>query len=169
MLTIFILFLSFIYGNYSINQNNKKIKEINEKFHIKVISPKFNLEYWLSKKYIKERFTKFLKNIDPNKNKKTLFVWPEGVFSGYSYSDIKILKNLFDENFSENHLIIFGVNRLDSKKNKFYNSLVVINNQMKIIQEYKKQKLVPFGEFLPFEKILNNLGLKKITEDMDLF
>ena len=164
LLTIFILFLSFIYGNYSINQNNKKIREVNEKFHIKVISPNFNLEYGLSQKDIKERFTKLVKISDPNKNKKTLFVWPEGVFSGYSYSDIKILKNLFDENFSENHLIIFGVNRLDSKKNKFYNSLVVINNQMKIIQEYKKQKLVPFGEFLPFEKILNNLGLKKITE-----
>ena len=35
---------------------------------------------------------------------------------------------------------------------------------MKIIQEYKKQKLVPFGEFLPFENILSQIGLKKITE-----
>ena len=35
---------------------------------------------------------------------------------------------------------------------------------MEIIKEYKKQKLVPFGEFLPFQKILNKFGFKKITE-----
>ena len=39
-----------------------------------------------------------------------------------------------------------------------------INNKLEIIQEYRKQKLVPFGEFLPFENIMNKLGLKKITE-----
>ena len=32
------------------------------------------------------------------------------------------------------------------------------------IDYYNKRKLVPFGEFLPFEKFFNNFGLKKITE-----
>ena len=40
---------------------------------------------------------------------------------------------------------------------------------MEIIQEYKKQKLVPFGEFLPFENILKKIGLKKITEGYGSF
>ena len=66
--------------------------------------------------------------------------------------------------FKNNHFILFGVNRFNVQKNGYYNSLVIINNKMEILQEYKKQKLVPFGEFLPFKKVLNKFGLKKITE-----
>ena len=39
---------------------------------------------------------------------------------------------------------------------------------MEILKEYKKQKLVPFGEFLPFEKLLNKFGLKKLPKDTNL-
>ena len=57
---------------------------------------------------------------EPIKNqKKTLFVWPEGVFSGYSYYEIINLKKIFIKNFDETHFILFGINRLDPKK-KWY-------------------------------------------------
>ena len=71
---------------------------------------------------------------------------------------------MIKKNFSKNHYIIFGINKLDENTGLFYNSLLLVNNEFEIIQQYNKQKLVPFGEFLPFENLLNKFGLKKITE-----
>ena len=52
---------------------------------------------------------------------------------------------------------------------KIYNSLLVLDNELNILEKYYKNKLVPFGEFLPFEKILSNLGFKKITQGYQSF
>ena len=153
-----------IYGNYEINKNHEVIKNTLEKTYVKIVSPNFNLEYGLNAKEIEERFKKLIKYSDPVKEKKTLFIWPEGVFSGYSYDEILSFKDLILNNFSNKHFIIFGANKLDSLSGSFYNSMLVINNKFEVIQIYNKRKLVPFGEFLPFEKILNSFGFKKITE-----
>ena len=160
---LFILSL-YIYGNYEINKNNEILKSVKERIYVKIISPNFDLRYGLSLKEIEDRFNKLVRYSDPDKKKETLFIWPEGVFSGYSYDQIKIFKNLIFKNFSNKHRIIFGSNRLDPKSGQFYNSMLIINNNFDVIQSYNKRKLVPFGEFLPLENILNNFGLKKITE-----
>ncbi len=163
-LIIFAILMLYIYGNHSINSNKKKLELVDQKFNVKVISPNFELEYNLEAEEIKKRLNLLIRYSEPIKNQKTLFVWPEGVFSGYSYYEIINLKKIFIKHFDETHFILFGINRLDPKKKGTYNSLVIVNNKMEIIREYKKQKLVPFGEFLPFEKLLTKLGLKKITE-----
>ncbi len=163
-LIFFTLFILYIYGNHSLNQNQKKIDLIEDKFYTKIISPNFDLRYGLTSDEIEKRFKKLIRYSEPKSELKTLFIWPEGVFSGYSYNEIIIYKDFFIKNFSNNHFILFGINRYDKKKDGFYNSMIIVNNEMKIIDEYKKQKLVPFGEFLPYENLLNKFGLKKITE-----
>ena len=163
LITLAILGL-FIFGNYEINKNKKRLDKINEKVFVKIISPNFDLKYGLTEEEIEERFKKLIRYSNPTKERKTLFIWPEGVFSGYSYEEISIFKELIAKNFSKNHTIIFGTNRLDLKSGNFYNSMLAVDNNFKIIQSYNKRKLVPFGEFLPFENLLNKFGLKKITE-----
>ena len=154
----------YIYGNYEINKNKDFLKTIDKKIYVKIISPNFNLKYDLSVEEIKIKLEKLIKYSEPNKNKKTFFIWPEGIFSGFSYNEILIFKDLINKNFTSDHYIVFGINKLSENKARFYNSLLVINNKLEIIHQYNKQKLVPFGEFLPFENLLHKFGLKKVTE-----
>ena len=58
------------------------------RLNVKVISPNFELKYGLEYEEIKSRLKKLIRYSDPNPNIKTLFIWPEGVFSGYSYKEI---------------------------------------------------------------------------------
>ena len=165
-LTIFSIFLLYIYGTFKININQGLLNYLNKdnKIYTKVISPNFDLEYNISEKQIEKKLIKLIKYSDPNFERETLFVWPEGVFAGFSFQEISQFKSLIENNFNENHYIAFGVNTFNNDNSNFYNSLVIVNHKFEIIQKYNKIKLVPFGEFLPFEKTLNKFGLKKITQ-----
>jgi apolipoprotein N-acyltransferase len=79
--------------------------------------------------------------------------------------DLKNYKKIFSDNYSDNHTIILGMNSVEKVDGrlKIYNSLVVLDNNANLLGKYNKNKLVPFGEFLPFENFLSKLGLKKIT------
>tara|TARA_B100000780_G_scaffold271230_1_gene231935 strand:- start:1705 stop:3297 length:1593 start_codon:yes stop_codon:yes gene_type:complete len=170
-----IFFGNYIYGSSIIKKNNENLEKLDlntqNSIFTKIISPSFDLKYNLSNNDISENISKLIRYSAPEKDKKTLFVWPEGVFTGYNFEQITQYKSMFEKAFSENHLILFGVNTLDTKqsKNNVFNSLIIVNNKFDVLFKYNKIKLVPFGEFLPFEKITNKLGLKKITEGYGSF
>ena len=95
---------------------------------VKIISPNFDLKYGLNKKEIEDRMKSLIRYSDPEKDRQTLFVWPEVVFSGYSFDEILTFKNLISNNFSEKHFIIFGANNLEPDSKNFYNSMFRSND-----------------------------------------
>ena len=167
---VIIFFGNFIYGSSIIKKNDNFLKKIKlnpeNSIYTKIISPNFDIKYNSSDEDISKKVLKLIKYSEPDINKKTLFIWPEGVFTGFNFDEIKQYKNIFEKNFSKNHLILFGINTVSDNQAeaKTFNSLLIINNKFDILFKYDKTKLVPFGEFLPFENFLNNFGLKKITE-----
>jgi apolipoprotein N-acyltransferase len=164
LLTAILVLSLYIFGSFEINKNKFILEKTSEKINVKIVSPNFELQYDMSTDQIEEKLKKLIRYSDPYKDEKTLYIWPEGVFSGYSYNEILIFKDLIEKNFNSDHYLVLGINKLDEDTGSFYNSLLLLNNKLELIQQYNKQKLVPFGEFLPFENFLNKFGLKKITE-----
>ena len=169
-----LIFLIFFIGNYSygiIKLNNSNYR-FDEDINVKIISPNFSLIDYNTKSELFQ-IERLIKISDPQKDKKTLFIWPEGIFYESYLEDIKQYQDLFKDKFSENHLVILGINNFtnptDIKNKKYFNSLVILNHKLEILSLYNKINLVPFGEFLPFEKTLSKFGLKKITQGYSSF
>ena len=167
LLLIFVV--NFSYGKSRIKNNTYNF---NNDLSVKIISPNFSLKEYNTQSE-ENQLKRLIKISNPEKNKKTLFVWPEGIFYQSYLGDIKKYKNLFEKNFSDDHLVVLGINNFqntnDLSKKKYFNSLVILDNRLEVLSLYNKVNLVPFGEFLPFEKTLSKFGLKKITPGYSSF
>ena len=163
---IILFFTNYFYGSYKINS---KIPYKGEnRINFKIVTAGMNLNEFKDLNLV---ISKLIKISEPKENQKTIFVWPEGVILDSNPAKKSKFKELIKSNFSKNHLIIIGANTQETSGNdtKYFNSLIIIDNEVNVIGKYNKQKLVPFGEFLPFEKALRKVGLKKVTAGYNSF
>jgi apolipoprotein N-acyltransferase len=158
----FILISNYLFGKITIK--NTEFIHYND-VKIKIVQPNINIAKTWGIENEKRNLSLLLSLSKVNKDEKTLIVWPEGMIQQTNPKDLYKYKEYFNKNFSKNHLIIVGVTNPSITGNKinFYNSLVVLNNNAEVVNIYNKIKLVPFGEFIPFENLLTKWGLKKIT------
>ena len=169
---IFILIGIFflIFGNLKINSKNLTTYKKNN-FLIKIVSSKIDINRFYNINNEKKIINDLIKLSDPNPKIPTIFIWPEGVLTSTYLKDIKRYKDLFNTNFSDKHLIIFGINDIlyIDGFDEIYNSLVVVNKDLDVVNLYNKNNLVPFGEFIPLENFLKSIGLKTITNEYQSF
>ncbi len=163
---LILVVINYLYGYFNIkNFEKKKYDKLDSV--IRVVSPNIPIERFLTNQSPEKNIDELLTLSNPNKSKKKIFIFPEGIITSIYFKDLKLFKDIFKKKYNLNHKVILGINSI--KDNKIYNSLVVLNNNSDLLYKYNKNKLVPFGEFLPFEKFFKRVGLKKITQGYQSF
>jgi len=165
-----ILASNHFYGYQKIKNSEKLYTEFKD-FKIKLISPKISIERFFQPNNEEAIIEELIELSNPNISHNTVFIFPEGSLAGVNLDQLKSFKEMFSRNFSEKHIIIMGINteKIIDNSSKIYNSMVILDNKLNLISEYNKIKLVPFGEFLPFEKFFKKIGLKKISYGYESF
>ena len=165
-----ILASNHFYGYQKIKNSEKLYTEFKD-FKIKLISPKISIERFFQPNNEEAIIEELIELSNPNILHNTVFIFPEGALAGVNLDQLKSFKEMFSRNFSEKHTIIMGINtkKIIDNSSKKYNSMVILDNKLNLISEYNKIKLVPFGEFLPFEKFFKKIGLKKISYGYESF
>ncbi len=173
ILCIFLLLLPIILhvmGSSKI-KTFKELNVIKNDFVIRAIGSNIELERFYGNTDTLSVIKELIELSEPEFETKTIFIWPEGIIPNINQSELKEFRSLFADNFNNKHLLGIGINNQKkiNDKDTFYNSFSFYNNQIELIQNYNKINLVPFGEFLPFKKVLGVIGLRSLTNNYQSF
>jgi apolipoprotein N-acyltransferase len=98
----------------------------------------------------------------------THLIWPESAFPFFLTREADALGQIA-ELLPQGTVLITGAIRAPegapaAMVTRAYNSIYVIDHDGSILSVYDKVHLVPFGEYLPFQDLLERLGLMQLTK-----
>ena len=99
----------------------------------------------------------------------THLIWPESAFPFFLTREPDALAQIAAL-LPEGTVLITGAVRApesappEARITRAYNSVYVIDHAGSILSVYDKVHLVPFGEYLPFQTVLERLGLMQLTK-----
>jgi apolipoprotein N-acyltransferase len=162
--------LFYFYGT-SYKEKFNTSDEVSYNFKVRAIGSNISLDRFYSDIDPVSVINDLIIISNPNKNEKTIFVWPEGILPDISQKELVEYKWLFEDHFNENHLLAIGINSQTNENTNinYFNSLSIYDHNLKLLNSYNKINLVPFGEFLPLENILKVFGLRVITNNYQSF
>jgi len=108
----------------------------------------------------------------------THVIWPEGAVPGLMLEDkelMRVLNDMFLSVADKPPYLIVQTLRAEARPGKdkpaYYNAAVVISFQKgqepQTSSFYDKQKLVPFGEFIPGGELVEKIGLKSLSSALE--
>lgn len=95
------------------------------------------------------------KELSSNEWGRDLVIWPESAVPMFYHEAIDFLKETSDKALTSRSAFVTGIPYIDpdeaSRTLRFYNSIIALGDGSGI---YHKQRLVPFGEYIPYEGFL---------------
>jgi apolipoprotein N-acyltransferase len=96
-----------------------------------------------------------------------ILIWPESAFPFFLTHEADAMAQIADLLPKGTVLITGSVRAPDvppgTRVTRAYNSIYVIDHDGSVLSVYDKLHLVPFGEFLPFQELLEKIGLEQLT------
>jgi apolipoprotein N-acyltransferase len=98
-----------------------------------------------------------------------ILIWPESAFPFFLTREADVMAQIADFLPKDTILITGSVRAPDdlpagTKVTQAYNSIYTIDHEGSLLSVYDKLHLVPFGEFLPFQGLMEKLGFEQLTK-----
>jgi apolipoprotein N-acyltransferase len=97
-----------------------------------------------------------------------ILIWPESAFPFFLTREADAMAEIADLLQPGTVLITGSVRAPDAPRNarvtRAYNSIYVIDHDGSILSVYDKLHLVPFGEYLPLQGLMERLGFEQLTK-----
>jgi apolipoprotein N-acyltransferase len=136
--------------------------------HLRIMQPNLQQDVrfnYAAKQEVVDRYLAL--SARPGLDQVTHLIWPESAFPFFLTREADALAQIARA-LPQNTLLLTGAMRLADPNNPaqsgVYNSIYVIDHQASIRAIYDKVHLVPFGEYLPFQDLLERIGLQTLTE-----
>ncbi len=161
ILSISVLTLALSYG-FGAWRLNSTPTTYHEDVQIRLVQPNINqADKWNPSKMSEHFFSlirlSYPENAYPENtqdDKTTYIIWPETALSYHYLQDktsMSILSQALQSYGGETHLL---TGALRKENGQYFNSLLNINKNGDIQNTYNKHHLVPFGEYIPFQKFI---------------